>query len=266
MSEEQPSRVLVSTTQRCGSSWIASICCRIIGNSQRPTYVGGLPFGLLDFARYGSEDEEKVVNYSRRLRDPAIMLNDRVFKTHDLPPRLAPIFLEQNPDFVVINVVRDFRDILISRLMYNRYYLPTLGTATECKFVAENAHLSDIEMARQFYGTAEMLEWLANWKLFDEETEHDRYLRLRYEDLLEDGQLKRIIEKLVQLLLPSGLAQPQIDETMAACTFENIELNARKSRKQREVKSDFCRKGVSGDHERYLTKHQSAVLKLLTER
>jgi len=265
LSSSVSSNVLVSTTQRCGSTWISSMCCKIIGQSQKAEYVSGLDQKLLNFSQFGNCDAERVAGFSQGVHAAASSSGSRVFKTHDLPLRLVPLFLEQNPDFWVFNIVRDFRDVMISRLMYSRYYLPTLGMPVECRFVAEHSHLTEIEMVRQFYGTPEMLDWLVQWKLFIEPVSHDRYVRLEYEALLEVDELHRTVELLGQKLVPGGLTPERVAEIAAASQFQEIDINLKQDRKQREVKTAFCRKGVSGDHERFLTKSQSDTLKLLMQ-
>lgn len=258
-------KVLVSTTQRCGSSWVTSICYTILGlHNGSGLYVGGLKQGLMKVNDGGPErDAEKVAEFSQVLRGHFSTSGVRVFKTHDLPPRLFQLFLEQNPDFHIINVIRDFRDVLISRLMYNRYYLPALGIPLESVFVETHTELSDLELVREFYGTAEMLDWLCMWKRFHEPVEHPRALRLRYEEMLDPARLREIVKLLGTVLVPQGLPEAEVERVMAACQFGESELNLKKDRKQREVKSDFCRKGVAGDFERFLTPHQSQVLSVL---
>ena len=257
-------KVLVSTTQRCGSSWVTSICYTILGlHNGSGLYVGGLKQGLLKLNDGGPErDAERVAEFSEVLRGH-IAAGVRVFKTHDLPPRLFALFLEQNPDFHIINVIRDFRDVLISRLMYNRYYLPAMGIPLECAFVETHSELSDLELVRQFYGTAEMLDWLCMWKRFSEPVQHPRCLRLQYEEMLDNARLRETVELLGGILRPEGMSEAEIGRVIGACQFGESELNLKKDRKQREVKSDFCRKGVAGDFERFLTPHQSQVLSVL---
>lgn len=259
------SNVLVSTTQRCGSTWISSMCCKITGQPQKAEYVSGLPQKLLDFSLFGNGDAKRVAGFSQGVKEAAMRTGSKVFKTHDLPIRLVPLFLEQNPDFWVFNIVRDFRDVMISRLMYSRYYLPTVGLPVECRFVAEHPHLTEVEMVRQFYGTKEMLDWLVQWKLFNEPVGHERYVRLEYEALLDAAELQRTVELLGQKLVCGGLSQERVSEIAAASQFQEIDINLKQDRKQREVKTAFCRKGVAGDHERFLTKSQSDTLKLLMQ-
>lgn len=258
-------KVLISTTQRCGSTWISSMCCKIFGKSESGEYVSGLPQRLMDVSLFGCGDAERVAEFSQTVRNAVLKTGLRVFKTHDLPLRLVPLFLDQNPDFWVFNIVRDFRDVMISRLMYNRYYLPTVGLPVECRFVEEQLHLTEVEMVRQFYGTKEMLDWLVQWKLFNEPVEHERYARLEYEVLLNEVELKRTVELLGQKLISGGLPPERVEEIAAASQFQDIEINLKRDRKQREIKTAFCRKGVAGDHERFLTKSQSDTLKILMQ-
>jgi hypothetical protein len=241
------------------------MCCKIFGQNQRAEYVSGLAQKLLDFSQFGIDDKTRVSGFSQVIREAGNRGVGQVYKTHDLPLRLVPEFLDQNKHFFVFNIVRDFRDVLISRLMYNRYYLPTIGVPFECSFVAENTHLPDMELIRRFYGTSEMLDWLVQWKLFSEPVAHDRYVRLQYESLLDPDELKRTVVKLGQCLVPSGLPPERVVEIAQASQFQEIDINLKQDRKQREVKTAFCRKGIAGDFERFLTKHQSESLKMLMQ-
>lgn len=241
------------------------MACRIIGQPGSGVYVSGLPQKLMEISLFGQADAERVEGFSQTIREAAAVSDARVFKTHDLPLRLVPLFLEMNPHFWVFNIVRDFRDVLISRLIYSRYYLPTTGQPVECRFVEENAHLTDMELVRQFFGTKEMLDWLVQWKLFNEPLAHERYVRFEYESLLQPEQLNHAVMLAGQKLIPGGLPQEKVLEIAAACQFREIDINLKRDRKQEEVKTAFCRKGVAGDHERFLTKSQSDTLKVLMQ-
>lgn len=228
-------------------------------------YVSGLPQNLLDFTQFGINDEQKIAEFSTSLSSLANSTGSRVFKTHDLPLQLVPLFLDKNPGYFVVNIVRDFRDVLISRLMYNRYYLPTVGKPLECAFVESNPHLSDIELVRQFHGTREMIQWLIQWKMFNRLVHHKRYLRLEYERLLTRTCLKSAVKSLGRYLLPEQLSQSRIDEITVTSEFNEIDINLHRDRDAPEVKTAFCRKGVAGDYAQMLTHRQSEALKILMQ-
>lgn len=120
-------------------------------------------------------------------------------------------------------------------------------------------------MVRQFYGTKEMLDWLVQWKLFNEPVAHEHYVRLEYEALLDAAELQRTVQLLGQKLVSGGLSTERAAAIAAASNFQEIDINLKQDRKQREVKTAFCRKGVAGDYERFLTKSQSNTLKLLMQ-
>lgn len=228
-------------------------------------YISGLEESLLEFSHFGEKDDENIAKFSDNLLSLANSTRSRVFKTHDLPLKLVPLFLNQNPDFLVVNIVRDFRDVLVSRLMYNRYYLPAIGKPSESEFVENNPQFSDTEMVQQFYGTREMLEWLVQWKLFSGPVQHSRYLQLDYEQLLNTISLKVAVKSLALRLVPGELTPERIDEITAYSQFNKIDINLNRDREQREVKTAFCRKGIAGDHVRLLTKRQSEALKILMQ-
>lgn len=228
-------------------------------------YVSGLSQNLLDFAQFGIDDEQRIADFSASLSSLSNLTGSQVFKTHDLPLQLVPLFLDKNPDFWVVNVVRDFRDVLVSRLMYNRYYLPAIGKPSECAFVEANPHLSDVEITRQFYGTPEMIQWMIQWKMFSGLVYHNRYLRLEYERLLNRTYRKTAVESLGQCLLSRELSERRIEEITSTSEFNEIDINLHRDRNQREVKTAFCRKGVAGDYAQMLTHRQSEALKILMQ-
>ena len=260
-SENSKRFVLISTTQRCGSSWLASICSKVAGGPYAE-YVSGLNQQMMNLDRLDEDCSERIAAFSAAVRNRILMLGANVFKTHDVPPRFFTEFLRQNENFHVVNVIRDFRDVLISRLMYNRYHLPSQSRPYESEFVAEHQDLSDQQLARQFYGTQEMLDWFAMWRVFKEPVLHERYICFTYEKLLQPDNLKSAIRLLGEKLV-GGLTDKRIEKIATETQFDSIELNKNRDRKERESKSDFCRKGVSGDFLRFLTPRQSQTLKLL---
>lgn len=228
-------------------------------------YVSGLSQNLLDFTQFGIDEEQRIADFSSSLLSLSKSTGSHVFKTHDLPLQFVPLFLDRNPDFFVVNVVRDFRDVLVSRLMYNRYYLPAIGKPSECAFVEANSQLSDIDIVRQFFGTREMIQWLIQWKMFSGLVHHKRYLRFDYERLLTRPSLKCAVKSISQLLLPDELSDSRIDEITSSSEFNKIDINLHRDREQLEVKTAFCRKGVAGDYLEMLTHRQSEALKILMQ-
>lgn len=240
--------------------------CRAIARQDRSlVYLSGLECGLMDFDVWDIDPSEKVRQFTKLVRSPKYRGN-WVFKTHDLPPVLIGEFLEQNPQFVVINVVRDFRDVLISRLMYNRYHLPSTGMPIECEFVKNHRELSDEKLIQQFYGTREMFQWLLEWKIFAAHLVHERYVRLRYESLLTKEGLHEAITALHALHDPFVIADSaRISKIVSQAAFRNSASNGTGQANRREVKTDFHRKGIAGDHKRFLNKRQSESIRILMD-
>jgi hypothetical protein len=246
-------KILVSTTQRCGSTWLASMCYRIKGEFVAE-YVGALDYGLADAEPPAGD---RLIEGVARFSDSIKKFPGSVFKTHDLPPALSPVFLEMNPDFHVVNVVRDFRDVLISRLFYNRYFLAAALRPCESPFVDRNRLLSDQTLVQKFLRTDEMETWLEDWLRFNRSVGHRRYQTFRYEELFTEGGLTRALSDLAERL---GVAEPDFDDVKKRVAFENVPENEHKTRGSREVRSDFCRKGVVGDHKNFMTEQETAEL------
>jgi len=247
-------KVMVSTTQRCGSTWLARIC----GEVQREPiaqYVAGLKYNLLTSEEMSSEQLRiALTGFSSDIRS----INSRLFKSHDLPPKIVPGFLDLNPDFFVFNITRDFRDVLISRLFYNRYFLPDCGRPYESEYVATNQFCSDHDLVNGFLWTREMDDWLHSWKQFNYGVSHPRYRLFRYEELLMPAGLARAFATIASDL--GIVLDGEIEAIQERVKFENVEFNFHRNRTAREVKSDFCRKGVAGDYKVYLSEESSKKL------
>lgn len=258
-----PRKILVSTTQRCGSSWVAIICRGLFDWHQASAYVPGIEFGLLDVTRFDDQDEVKVEGFSKLAQEAA--RGSPVLKTHDLPVRFVTGFLERNPDFAVVNVHRDFRDVLISRIMYNRHHLPSKGRKIESKFIESHLDLGDRELVQRFLQSPEFLAWFTNWKIFAEPCSHPRYLALSYERMLsEEGLLEAVLRlRDLALLDETEFTREDATELARSVTFDSFLLNGQKQRATREIKSDFCRKGVAGDFINYLTPMQAKRIEIL---
>jgi len=262
--DERP-KFLVTTTQRCGATWVAAICRAITDQGKPAGYVPGLDCGLMDFGDWDADPAGKIRQFSRLFRAPKHR-GKAVFKTHDLPPALVGEFLEQNPNFHVVNVVRDFRDVLVSRVMYNRHHLPSNGRRIESRFVRNHPDLSDDELIKRFFGSREMLQWFVNWKIFAAAVPHERYIRLRYESLLTEKGLHEAISSLYVAHHATGPPDAsQVSKIEAATRFRDTAAEGSGRRIRREVKSNFFRKGIAGDYRRFFGKRESEFLRILMD-
>jgi hypothetical protein len=263
--------VLVSTTQRCGSTWLAQICQLITGQSRPALYVEGLSCGLKRFHEFGENDETAMECFITKVtlaqkRNTAC----RVFKTHDLPPYFAEHFLTEKKNFLIVNVQRDFRDVLVSRLMYNRHHLPKHHNRCESAFVKKHMELDDRSLVEAFLGSSEMLQWLTDWKLFSQPCEHRRYLKFRYESMLDEQGHLEAVRHLIESMTTQGeltsFGEERIKKIVKRSCFNNTPLNRAKQRVEKEeVKDAFCRVGRSGNHLDYMTARQASMLRLLSE-
>ena len=111
---------LVSTTQRCGSTWLVRMLEAMTGSAG--CYVNGLEMG---FRLRPVSAGTAVVDLGKMLRAAR---SGRVFKTHDVPSRDFDAVCAELPEVRVLTVSRDFRDVLVSRYFYYRYYWPADAT------------------------------------------------------------------------------------------------------------------------------------------
>lgn len=254
--------VLISTTQRCGSTWAASIA-QLLMRQELALYVPAIDLGLLNYTLFGESDEDRVERFSQRIN--SLKPISRAFKTHDLPVYYVSRFLSLNPNFVVINVNRDFRDVLISRIHYNLFHLPSVGRELESQMLAELKDQGDREIVQRFIYTSEFLEWLVDWKMFNQPIDHPRYLALKYEDMIKPGGLPTAVEQVRQLLCEydNEISSSITAEVCNVARFETMEQNEENRPAGVECKKSFCRKGISGDFRNYLTERQARWIEIL---
>src|SRR4051812_3308611 len=110
-------RYLVSTTQRCGSTWLTQMLERTTNSGHR--YIDGTACG---FDIFGDAKPGALLN----LRAALLNKNDvRVYKSHDIASKDFDAVANAFPDLVVLTISRDFKDIAVSRYFYYRYFWPT---------------------------------------------------------------------------------------------------------------------------------------------
>ncbi|MEM6823157.1 MAG: sulfotransferase domain-containing protein [Verrucomicrobiota bacterium] len=118
---------------------------------------------------------------------------------------------------------------------------------------------------RHFVFSKEFCAWLVNWKRYQTPLNHERFLNLSYEEMLEPDGHRRGVNALAGLLFQgeSRLSREELDSVCKSTKFDSISINLQKDREVTEVPSAFCRKGVSRDYENYLSEAASEKIELL---
>ena len=239
---------LVTTTQRCGSTWLTGMLEQMTGTAAR--YVDGLVCG---FRLRAPSAETAARDFGKLLREES---GTRVFKTHDVPGWEFDAVCAAVPGLRVLTVSRDFKDVAVSRYFYYRYYWPgdpSLGPLPErlAEFFAGCAGMSDAESLGRLAGHGVLREWAQEWAAFEGGFATERALRVRYAGLL-DGSERAALEAF------TGRGLPQVESFAEA-------RNAEAAATGREGSRLFHRRGQCGAWREWLTAAQGAEMDALAE-
>lgn len=182
---------LVTTAQRCGSTWLV----RMLGAmaEARDVYVDGLAMGFrLAIAR----EADAVEKMARHLRAAG---GRAVFKTHDVPSRDFDTLCAALPELRVLTMHRDFRDTVVSRYFYLRYYWqtdPGLGAlpAEFAEFLSKIGEMPDREALAALLETEIVPMWAREWAAFETPFTTPAALRVSYTGMLDESEFPRIAE------------------------------------------------------------------------
>jgi hypothetical protein len=223
--------IFANGAQKSGSTWLMHIALQLRPCEEPPAAYWN--------PRWKSSPHYSVDHGKLRafLKDPAINGRDLMVKFHHsyIGGRNAML---ARPDARVLNIRRDLRDVIVSAYYHK---------------VKEQGDQRDF--ATYYWSHGRRLAWqvLAYHIVWD--IRSPRYLRLEYEDLLNDfsGQVRR-----VAALLDVAVTDQRIAEIQRATSPESLN--------EQYSFSDFnrFRKGGSGDWQNHLTDDQLADLAHLT--
>lgn len=240
----QPAIFLVSTAQRCGSTWLVKMLAGMADS--RDVYVDGLEmgFGLTGETR----DAAAVEKLARFLRRNAGV---RVFKTHDVASVDFDAVCGAMPGLRVLTMHRDFRDTVVSRYFYLRYYWrtdPALGPLPPglSTFLAEVLGMPDHEALEALLETELVRDWAREWAAFEGPFTTPNAMRVSYEGMLDGTEFPRLAEF-------TGLPVRKRKAFVAEQQQETQETG-------REGKARFNRRGLVGEWREWWTEEQGAWL------
>jgi hypothetical protein len=217
----------------------------------REVYVDGLAmgFGLTGKPR-GAAAVERLSHF---LRGNAVV---RVFKTHDVPSADFDAVCAAIPELRVLTVRRDFRDTVVSRYFYLRYYWrtdPRLGplSARFAEFLSAIGEMPDHEALEVLLETEIVRDWAREWAAFEGSFTTPHTMRVRYAGMLDGTELPRLAEF-------TGLTVRKLRP------FKN-EQQQETRETGREGKARFNRRGLAGEWREWWTEEQGAWLAALTD-
>lgn len=237
---------LVSTPQRCGSPWLVRMLCGMAGS--REAYVNALSMG---FGLAGTREAGAIEKLARRLRRNAEV---RVFKTHDVPSWDFEVVCDAVPELRILTMHRDFRDTVVSRYFYLRYYWRTdsrLGPLSPkfAKFLTEIGDVPDHEALEALLETTLVRGWAREWAAFEGRFATPNAMRVNYEGMLDESEFPRLAEF-------TGLPLRKRKPFSAEQQQETQETG-------REGKARFHRRGRAGEWREWWTEEQGAWLESL---
>lgn len=226
---------LVSTTQRCGSTWLTRILEKMTGTAC--LYVDGRALGFRVRA-LGAEGAPGAMRELMRAAHGIV-----VFKTHDVPSKDFDVLCGAFPEVRVLTVSRDFKDVLVSRYFYYRYYWPddpalgALPAHLSELFVAMRG-LSDREGIGLLLGSAVLRGWAGEWVAFEGGFATSHALRVRYEGMI-DGSEHEAIEAF------SGHRMPPMDSFTERQRAETIDTGRRGARPLQSLRTQRAMAGMA---------------------
>ena len=239
---------LVTTTQRCGSTWLTRMLAAMTGS--RDQYVDGLQMGFSLAAPRAAGAAGRLADFLRGRSDIS------VFKTHDVPSGDFDAVCAALPELRIVTMQRDFKDVVVSRYFYMRHHWPTdPGLGPHPKWFAE--YLAAIGDAPDQQALPALLDarvlrtWAREWAAFEGSFESPHAIRLGYAALLDGSEYPR-------LETFTGFSVQVIADFAA-------EQNEETQRTGRVGNARFHRNGRAGQWRDWFSSHQGTQLDALAD-
>lgn len=238
---------LVSTAQRCGSTWLTRTLCAMANSPD--VYVNGIRLGfrLVPPCEPGAI-EKLAALFQRRKRV-------RVFKTHDIGAKDFAAICAAVPEVRVLTLSRDFRDVMVSRFFYLRYYWksdPRLGALPPpvAQFFARIGGLPDRAALAALLDAPFVRGWAREWAAFEVPLATPHALRMTYAGMLDESDFLRLAEFTgLPLRNAKPFAKEQAEETEQTGRTGMVRFN---------------RRGCAGEWREWFTPEAGAMLESMT--
>ena len=180
---------LVTTTQRCGSTWLTRMLGAMTGS--RDMYVDGLQMGFSLAAPRESDAVGKLADFLRERSEV------KVFKTHDVPSADFDAVCAALPELRILTMKRDFKDVVVSRYFFMRHHWPTdpdLGPPPKwfAEYLAEIGDAPDREALPALLDARVLRTWAREWTAFEGAFDTPHAIRLEYTTLLDGSDYPRL--------------------------------------------------------------------------
>jgi hypothetical protein len=201
--------IVVSEFPKSGGSWIVSMIGEALQIPRRDIYMRP-GFDLFDFEKHPWYRDERKLDF------PDVC----VIKSHELPN--SPLI---NFDAIFVHLIRDGRDVVVSKYFYER------------DFCVQNGIISTFEKEFDAYVGETAQEWAKYVSAWSEQ----KVETIRYEDFLTDPvvSLGNLLKKLVR----AEWNPAYLDAVVTRFTRDKFAKSLSAAFKH----NTFVRKGISGD-------------------
>lgn len=224
-------KLLLITTQRCGSTWVAETLGDLL--DAKFSYIPDTKIGRR-VPRITAFEAGRI--YGRLYYD------NHIYKTHSIAIHHALQTANQANDLRIVSVRRDFKDVFVSRMFFERYCKPRKGERNAEIFrdyIAANKALDDVKFINGYLETPGFQRLVENWADLSVETSHPQHIRIDYEKMKNDptAEASRLAEFV------------GADLSRVAGSIQRNHFRADNN----EERSRFRRRGKIGDYNRFLT-------------
>jgi len=216
-------KIVVAEFPKSGGSWLSSMLAHSLGIAVRDIYVNN-DFKAFDISKHPWYEGSSSY----------VLTESCVIKSHEMPDSKL-----HNFEAHFIHMIRDGRDVIVSKYFYEKDFCVKNKIIKEFKYTLEEY----IEKTSR-----EWAEYISAW-------EGHNVITCSYENLLRDtvDELKEVF---------SRLNISVTDDALKAAVDANTKEKFRKSLDKAFKHNTFVRKGIAGDWKNHFNEKQKAIFKL----
>lgn len=237
--------IFITTTMRCGSTWLCDLTSGLVGTKWNFWKNGG---GI---------KAERFVKFAKENKGVAVI------KMHYAHPSLICEAIKDVDDAYVLTILRDIKDVAVSMILYLRYdrAIKTIKndsnsaniTKIREHFNVHNRSLSDREYINGFIQEGHFNQFMHNWRKYGVDYQHPKFWRTMY------GGLSARPIKVLQRLGTFIDVNKNIKELTKIVQTSSFKTKTGRDVGKEDTKA-FRRKGIPGDHKNWLNPESVAIL------
>lgn len=243
--------VLITTTQRCGSTWTTRVTRNSLG--LKSTYINGLSFNVGPQRRNTQED---IARFLRHIP------NNTVCKTHDFPDSCWETCLDTQQALKIVTVLRNFKDVLVSRYFHDVHHKKLEWKDPKAKndlFISFYKQIpNELPDKEAINFLIHETDWakasFKHWKSFNLNLSHPRFYRLSFEEMVNKPE--ETFRDYADFLKITRRKMERVRRNLSFSFMSNTES----SRSKKEGAAKFYRKGLVGDGDNYISESSNRIL------